>query len=472
VVTCNLDDLAAGELVTTTILVDVISTTRGAINNVAELSSDNDSTNNNNRASARTTVSAPGRAENDLLITVQDIPDPVQAGGRLRYLVTVLNLGPTQASGIVISNTLPLNVTLVETNLTGDGTCQPSDNTIICFLNTRLARDESTTLEIVVDVNEDATGTLINLAQVVSGGFDPQLENNAQVTLTSIGTATGSVTETVDLVLTKQDEPDPVQAGTSLSYTLTIENSGSISATNVAIKDSLPLSVTFLEALPTFQGSCELSDISDNTVICLLDEPLPPDTSTSVAIGVEVDALATGSLINQAEVTSDVPDSQPSNNIQVELTRIVLDQPGETTDLALSKQAATDTVQAGDRLTYTITVDNNGPADGSGIIVEDLLPEGVAFVSALASQGRYTLVENTVVWFLSDPLASDSSANIEIIVQVDDDVTDTLINEAEVSSDGEDTQLTNNTDSVQTNIETDNNNNTDIMSIYLPLVIR
>jgi uncharacterized repeat protein (TIGR01451 family) len=473
VVTCELDDILAGQLVTTSIVVDVLTTTRGRINNIAEVTSDNDPNTRNNSASVGTTVGAGGRSASDLLISVSDTPDPVQAGGSLTYTLSVLNLGPTPASNIVVSNTLPLSVSLVDTTVTAQdndpGSCDASDSTVICFLNAQLTTGESLTVEILVDVDPTASGTLLNWAGVTAAGSDPQLENNLESEFTVVGT--GSITETADLALTKNADPDPVQAGALLTYTLTVENTGPFSATGVIIRDTLPSSVTYIGATPAFTGSCVLSDadIAENAVVCVLDEPLPPNTSTSVALSVDVDATATGSLINQAEVTSSVPDLQPGNNSDVVLTRIEAPATGATADLALSKQASASEVQIGDTIRYTVTVENDGPDSATGIVVEDPLPEGVTLSGATVSQGRYTLVGNTVVWFLSDPLAAAGSATIEIDTRVAPDAAGTLLNEADVSSDADDTQLANNTASVRTTVG-------EILSgevlLYLPLITR
>jgi uncharacterized repeat protein (TIGR01451 family) len=467
-VTCELDDILAGQLVTTSIVVDVLTTTRGRMFNTAEVTSDNDPSPNNNSATFGTTVGAGGQSASDLLINVFDTPDPVQAGARLTYTLSVLNLGPTQASNIVVSNTLPLSVSLVDTTIipsdADPGSCDTADSTVICFLTAQLGSNESLTVEILVDVDPNASGTLINWASVSAAGSDPQPENNLESEFTIVGT--GSITEIVDLVLTKDDDPDPVQAGSLLTYTLTVENTGPFSATGVIIRDTLSPNVTYIEATPAFQGSCALSDadVAENAVVCVLDEPLPPNTSTSVVLSVGVDAAATGSLINQAEVTSNVPDSQPTNNSQVELTRIVAAQTGATADLVLDKQASANRVQPGDALAYTVSVENDGPDSAAGIVVEDPLPQGVTFNNATVSQGRYTLVGDTVVWFLSDPLAAAGSATIEINVRVAPDTAGTLLNEAIVSGDADDTQLANNTASVQTIVG-------DIL-LYLPLVTR
>ncbi|WP_352427951.1 hypothetical protein [Thermoflexus sp.] len=59
----------------------------------------------------------------------------------------------------------------------------------------------------------------------------------------------------------------------------------------------------------------------------------------------------------------------------------------ELADLAVSKSAAPDPVLAGEWLTYTIRITNNGPLAAAAVRVTDTLPGGVTLLSASASQG-------------------------------------------------------------------------------------
>src|SRR3989475_265282 len=60
-----------------------------------------------------------------------------------------------------------------------------------------------------------------------------------------------TVTGSADLSITKTDNPDPVNAGATLTYTVTVTNSGPSTAANVQVTDNLPAGVTFQSASGT-----------------------------------------------------------------------------------------------------------------------------------------------------------------------------------------------------------------------------
>src|SRR5512136_196517 len=57
--------------------------------------------------------SALALAAPDLVVTKTDSPDPVLVGNNLTYTVTVRNQGNVKARSVVMTDTLPVSVTLV-----------------------------------------------------------------------------------------------------------------------------------------------------------------------------------------------------------------------------------------------------------------------------------------------------------------------------------------------------------------------
>ena len=65
-------------------------------------------------------------------------------------------------------------------------------------------------------------------------------------------------------------------------------------------------------------------------------------------------------------------------------------------DIAITKSVGNPTPAVGTNVTFTVTAHNLGPNDTTALQVTDLLPAGLTFVSASASQGTYT--PGTGVW--------------------------------------------------------------------------
>src|SRR4051812_34949644 len=66
----------------------------------------------------------------------------------------------------------------------------------------------------------------------------------------------GAAPGDADLALTKTDSPDPIVAGNNLTYTIKVENPGTLPATNVVVTDKLPSAVDFVSATG---GVCQRS---------------------------------------------------------------------------------------------------------------------------------------------------------------------------------------------------------------------
>jgi uncharacterized repeat protein (TIGR01451 family) len=111
-----------------------------------------------------------------------------------------------------------------------------------------------------------------------------------------------------DLSITKSADPDPVVPGGLLVYTLTITNHGPDDATGVVVEDILPAEVTF--DLGSSSASCLESG---GLVTCNIGDVVAGN-SVRVTVGVIVDSAAAGTITNIATVSSDVADSDPSND--------------------------------------------------------------------------------------------------------------------------------------------------------------
>jgi uncharacterized repeat protein (TIGR01451 family) len=93
----------------------------------------------------------------DLSITKSDNPDPLTAGNDITYTIQVQNQGPNNASNVVVTDSLPVDVDFV--SATG-GICQIGDfSEVSCELGQVNA---GTTATLTIVVKTKTQGTILN----------------------------------------------------------------------------------------------------------------------------------------------------------------------------------------------------------------------------------------------------------------------------------------------------------------------
>jgi uncharacterized repeat protein (TIGR01451 family) len=109
----------------------------------------------------------------DLSLTKLDDPDPVYVGNTLLYNLTVQNIGPHQATNVVLVDTLADEVSFISANHAG---CDENVGIVTCNLG-NLASGGSIDVAITV-IAPNTVGTITNTAEVSSDIEDPALANN------------------------------------------------------------------------------------------------------------------------------------------------------------------------------------------------------------------------------------------------------------------------------------------------------
>ncbi len=85
-------------------------------------------------------------------------------------------------------------------------------------------------------------------------------------------------------------------------------------------------------------------------------------------------------------------------------------------DLSLTKTVDEAAPNVGDDVTFTVTLNNAGPNPATNVQVKDVLPAGLAFISAAPSQGTYDQVSG--IWDLVDPIPVAGTATLDVVAQV------------------------------------------------------
>lgn len=121
------------------------------------------------------------------------------------------------------------------------------------------------------------------------------------------------------------------------------------------------------------------------------------------------------------------------------------------TDIEIAKSDSPDPVVAGEQLTYSLTVTNNGDVDAGNVTVVDTLPAPVSFVSS--SEPCTVFPADTVTCNLGTLIPSEV-VNLDIVVDVSSAVASgaTLTNNATVSADNPETDGGDNSTSESTDV--------------------
>jgi uncharacterized repeat protein (TIGR01451 family) len=137
----------------------------------------------------------------DLSISKTGPTNPVAVGSDAIYTIQVTNHGPENASDVTVTDALPAGVTLVSASSGCAGT-----STVTCVLGD-MARDDTTTLSVVVHVTEDADPVLTNTATVSTTTLEPDTTNNSAAATTTV------LIESIPPTTTATPSPGPNAAG-------------------------------------------------------------------------------------------------------------------------------------------------------------------------------------------------------------------------------------------------------------------
>jgi uncharacterized repeat protein (TIGR01451 family) len=193
-------------------------------------------------AEARTEAPATGAA--DLAVT-QDVPsEPIGVGETTELGLTVTSGGPSDATGVTLTATLPDGLELVADQ--SDERCSVSGQVVTCALGT-LAPNTSATPRLTVRALRAGAGRSLAVDAGVRGTApDPDGARDRVTTAAPVRPA-------VDL--TVEPAGEPVIDGTSLTYRLVVTNHGPNDATQVRLEDLLPEGATYV-AVEVADGAC------------------------------------------------------------------------------------------------------------------------------------------------------------------------------------------------------------------------
>ena len=308
--------------------------------------------------------------------------ESVKIGDTLTYTISVKNNGDKVAKAIIYDNVPEGTVLLNKDN-------NEDENTKKLTWRVTVEPGETENVEFTVRVKAEK-GTIKNSA-IVNG-------------------KTTNETETGIINITGKKEVNTLEAkaGDTLTYTITLTNSGNATGT-VTVTDEIPAGTTLVEKSITNNG------VESNGTITWTDVEVKAGDTVEVSFKVTINSDTKTSVTNKAVIDG----NKPTEEVE---TRIA--------NITGAKSVDKSTAKVGDTLTYTITLTNSGNADGT-VTVTDEIPTGTRIKDENTT--GYNKETNTMTWSNVEVKAG-KSVELTLEVVVKDDTTDTVKNVAKIDN--------------------------------------
>jgi uncharacterized repeat protein (TIGR01451 family) len=335
---CTIPTLASAASVQLTVTATIASA--GAFDNAATVSGTEGDPNLANNTDNSGNGGVADASSDISIVKTLTTAGPWFAGQSVAYTLDVTNSGPSPATNVGVTDT-PTNLTI--TTVAGAGCAA-----LPCTLPT-LASGATATINVTALTT--AAGAFDNSATVTATENDPNLANNTDST-TNGGVAAESADVSVVKTLTTLA---PFNAGQSVSFTILVANAGPSTATNIGLTDS----PTNLTITAVSGGGCA-------ALPCTI-----PSLASGASVLVDVTATIVAAIPfdNGATVTATENDPNPANNSDASGNGGTV---GTASDLAIVKTLTTVApFTAGQSVSYTIAVSNNGPSTATNVNITD-----------------------------------------------------------------------------------------------------
>ncbi|MGL6107250.1 SdrD B-like domain-containing protein [Romboutsia sp.] len=306
-------------------------------------------------------------------------------GDTLTYTITLANTGNITAENVVFLDTIPNGTSFIDGSLILDGITLPNENPDAptgADIGT-ISAGAVTTIIFKVSVDTIPSPNSIPNTGNITGDY---IVDPVQGTVNNISSNTNTVTSKVNFAnlsnTTKAVDKIFANIGTTLTYTITIVNSGNTTANNVVFVDTVPDGTTFVLNSVTVKG-LPISGVSPN----------PP--------GVTIGTIPIGgtSTVTFKVVVNTLPTINPIPNTGTVGYNFIVDPTLLTTSSGVNNTNTVETTvnhadlgkivkftdkqygQCGDIVTYTISIPNSGNVDAFNVVLRDTIPTGTIYVN-------------------------------------------------------------------------------------------
>ena len=297
-------------------------------------------------------------------------------GDTVAYTITVSNSGPSAATDVIVSFTVPngMNVSSPDASYMGNGVWNIS----------RIAAgsENAVTLYATANSKETLTATVsVTSREDESNGED----NSMDISINPVEISDIHVSGNIAF------DGNTLKVGDELTCTITVANRGPCDALNVSIIDEFDSNLLKL-----------IGATLDGTIINY-DEGYTIDSianGSSCIIVLTFKVISNGTIENTLKAESDMVDPNESNN-EAQCDSVIAIP---LVDLIINASVDNSTPHYADTVTYTITVSNNGPSAATDITVTAAIPSGM---NAHSTDASYT---GNGIWKISSLGAGSENA--------------------------------------------------------------
>jgi uncharacterized repeat protein (TIGR01451 family)/fimbrial isopeptide formation D2 family protein len=329
---------------------------------------------------APVTVTAP-QAFLSKITTTPDVGKDVNGNyGLAHYKVSVTNVGTADATGIVLTDTLPVGFTL-------------SGQPVVTVNGVPLANTAFSATVVGQNVTFDtvpAGGFTVPAANANGNGL-LVIEYDASIAPTTVATIAGytnSVSGTTtnagllaaatanvklhDVGLSKTTSTATVNPGGIATYTITVSNFGAAAIANVVVTDYLPAGFSYILGSTLLNGvaAADPSLVNGASLPLWTIPNLLANSAATITFNAQVSsAVADGNYFNSVVATGaagavSFPSPGPTAKVVVQTAQPLL---------TILKQASAATAQPGSNIIYTVTVSNTGPGVANTVDITDFM---------------------------------------------------------------------------------------------------